>query len=64
MFLWNKYIDAVGYEYKNNPFEHSKTPATRKWIFKNEGILIGCTTKGKKEAKTQVKCMVGIMRKE
>ena len=64
MFLWNKqismYIDAVGYEYKSNPFEHSKTPAAREWRLKNEVLLIGCTTKGKKEGATQVKFMVGI----
>ena len=64
MFLWTKqismYIDGVGYEYKSNPYEHSKTPAAREWRLKNEGLNIGCTTKGKKEGVKQVKFMVGI----
>ena len=62
--LWTRgismYVDGVGFEYKMNPFEHSKTPAAREWRMKNEGLNFGCTTKGKKEGATQVKFLVGI----
>ena len=62
--LWteqiNMYIDGVGFEYKRNPYELSKTPTAREWRLQNEGLRRGCTTKGKKEGSTQVKFMVGI----
>ena len=64
MNLWtygiSMYVDAVGYEYKTNPYEHAKTPCAREWRMKNEGLDVGCTTKGSKEGCKQVKFLVGM----
>ena len=53
LILWTKaismYVDGVGFEYKKNPYQHSKTPQAREWRRPNEGLRFGCTTKGKKE---------------
>ena len=54
------YLDGVGFEYKQNPYEHSRTPSAREWRLKNEGLKYLCTTKGKIEGATQVKFLVGM----
>ena len=64
LVLWTKqismYLDGVGFEYKSNPYEHSKTPGAREWRLRNEGLKRGCTTKGSKEGTTKVRFIVGI----
>ena len=54
------YLDAAGFEYRRNPFEHSRAPRAREWRKRNEGLNFGCTAKGSTEGKTQVKFMVGM----
>ena len=60
--LWTRgismYVDAVGFEYKCNPYLHAKQPRAREWRLKNEGLSV--TSKGKKEGMNQVKFLVGI----
>lgn len=52
------YTDIVGFEYKKNPYDHSRTPQARSWRLKNQGLKV--TRKGKKEGMTLVKFLVGI----
>ena len=64
MVLWKRgislYVDGAGFEYKQNPYYNSKAPSAREWRLKNEGLEYGCTAKGSKEGKTQIKFLVGI----
>ena len=54
------YVDAVGLEYKSNPYSAARAPREREWRKRNERLSIHCTAKGSKEGTTQVKFMVGI----
>ena len=54
------YIDAVGFEYKSNPYDHAKCLGKREWRTLREGLHYGCTAKGCKEGKKYVKVMVGM----
>lgn len=54
------YLDAVGFEYKSNPFEHAKALGSREWRMVNEGLNFNCTSKGRKEGKTVASFMVGM----
>ena len=62
--LWTEgvamYIDAVGFEFKTNPFEHAKALGAREWRLASEGVNFKCTAKGKKEGMVCVRFMVGI----
>ena len=62
--FWNRhisfYLDGKGFEYKTNPFDQARAPKAREWRRKCEGLNIGCTSKGKKEAAINCNFMVGI----
>ena len=53
--LWtdmiNFYLDGVSFYYKTNPASQARVPTGRIWRKKSEGLLIGCTAKGKKEGR-------------
>ena len=52
------YLDGKGFEYKTNPFDQA--PKASEWRRKCEGLNIGCTSKGIKEAAINYNFMVGI----
>lgn len=54
------YIDAVGFEYKSNPFNHAKSLGKKEWRTIREGLHYGCTSKGCKEGKNYVRFLVGM----
>ena len=54
------YIDAVGFEYKSNPYQHAKSIGSREWRMVSEGLDVNCTSKGCKEGKTVSSFMVGV----
>jgi len=54
------YLDAAGFEWKRNPYEHCRAPRAREWRLRNEGLNFGCTAKGNTEGRNNVKFMVGI----
>ena len=54
------YVDGVGFEYKSNPYEHAKSLGSREWRMKSEGLQLNCTSKGRKEGKTNCQFMVGM----
>ena len=54
------YVDAVGFEYKSNPYEHAKSLGAKEWRMKSEGLDMDCTAKGSKEGKTTCQFMVGM----
>ena len=60
--FWRKgvsfYLDGVGFEYKTNPQGEARSPATRAWRKKSEGLSIHCVAKGKKEGKRNANFMV------
>ena len=43
------YLDATSFAHKTNPFEQACAPKGRTWRKKSEGLLRGCTSKGRKE---------------
>lgn len=51
--FWSKdisfYIDGVCFVYKTNPLDQARTPKSTILRKKSEGLVRGCTTKGKKE---------------
>jgi hypothetical protein len=50
--VWTKqvcfYLDASSFVHKTNPFNQARAPGAKVWRKKNEGLSIGCTSKGKK----------------
>ena len=54
------YIDAVGFEYKTNPYELARNLGKKEWRRVDEGLHYACTSKGQKEGKKQVRFMVGM----
>ena len=45
------YLDATSFAHKTNPFEQACAPKGRTWRKTSEGLLRGCTSKGRKEGK-------------
>lgn len=43
------YLDAVSFVYKTNPHDQAKAPGSRVFRKRTEGLIRGCTTRGKKE---------------
>ena len=43
------YLDATSFAHKTNPFEQASAPKGRTWIKKSEGLLRGCTSRGREE---------------
>eukprot|EP00794_Sanderia_malayensis_P001028 gene1028-biopygen266 len=62
--FWRKhisfYLDGKGFEFKTNPFDQARAPKAREWRKQNEGLKIGCTSKGRKEGAVTCNFMVGI----
>ena len=54
------YLDAKGFQYKTNPFDQAKAPASRIWRKRSEGLEFGLTAKGSKVGTTNLNFMVGI----
>ena len=54
------YVDAIGFEYKSNPYSTARVPRAREWQKRNGRLSIHCTTKGSKEGNTLVKFTVVI----
>ena len=54
------YVDAVGFEYKTNPYAHAKSLGAREWRLATEGTRFNCTSKGRKEGKKYARFLVGI----
>lgn len=54
------YIDAVGFQYKTNPYDLAKSLGRKEWRRVDEGLHYACTSKGCKEGAKQVRFMVGI----
>jgi transposase len=50
--VWTKdvafYLDGVSFTYKKNPKDQAVAPTGRVWRKANEGLIAGCTAKGKK----------------
>ena len=50
--VWRKqvcfYLDASSFIHKTNPFNQARAPGAKVWRKKNEGLSVGCTSKGKK----------------
>ena len=49
--IWTKkvafYLDGVGFVYKRNPRDQALAPTGRVWRTKQEGLISGCTAKGR-----------------
>ena len=49
--IWTKrvafYLDGVGFVYKRNPKDQALAPGGRVWRAKHEGLIRGCTSKGR-----------------
>lgn len=43
------YLDGTGFVFKTNPLDQARAPGARIWRKRTEGLLFGCTAKGKKE---------------
>lgn len=43
------YLDGVSFTFKTNPYEHARSPGSRIWRTRSQGLNRGCTSKGKKE---------------
>ena len=54
------YLDAVGFAYKQDPYDQAMTPGARSWRKKSEGLDRGCTRKGSKEGTLQDRFIVAI----
>ena len=54
------YLDGVGFEFKTNPLGEARSPSSREWRRKGEGLNFGCVAKGKKEGKRNANFMVAI----
>ena len=62
--FWNEgisfYLNGKGFEYKMNPMDQARAPATREWRLKGEGLKFGCVAKGKKEGSKKANFMIAI----
>ena len=60
--LWKEgicfYLDGTGFVYKTNPFDEATSPKAREWRLPGEALSRGCTSKGAKEGKKQLRFMV------
>ena len=60
--LWKEgvcfYLDGTGFVYKRNPFDEATSPKAREWRRHGEALKRGCTAKGAKEGKKQLRFMV------
>lgn len=54
------YLDGKGFQYKTNPLDQARAPRAREYRKKGEGLLKGCTSKGRKEGATNANFMVAI----
>ena len=54
------YLDGKVFEYKTYPCDQARAPKAREWRRKCEGLNIGCTSKGNKEATINCTFMVEI----
>ena len=54
------YVDAVGFQYKRNPYDLARSLGKKEWRRVDEGLHYACTSKGCKEGKVQVRFMVGM----
>ena len=43
------YLDGVSFTFKTNPYDHARSPGSRIWRTRSQGLKRGCTAKGKKE---------------
>jgi len=54
------YLDGKGFMYKTNPLDQAKSPKSREWRKRSEGLDFGCTSKGSKEGVVNANFMVAI----
>ena len=56
------YLDATSFVYKRNPLDQARAPSGRVWRKRSEGLIQGCTSKGRKVGTggTTVKRIVAI----
>ena len=54
------YLDGTGFVYKKNPMDQANAPTGREWRRINEGLQIGCTTRGSKVGVRQARFIEAI----